>query len=79
MARNTTELVKMIELELGRAREKHPHWPVDDIHKAMIVLDQAGGVAKESYKCVYGGGNEEYLEKEVMHTLIVCYRFMLGS
>ena len=79
MARNPTELVKIIELELIRARQKHIHWPVDDIHRAMIILEQAGGVAKESYKCVYGGGNAEYLEKEVLHTLIVCQRFLLGG
>ncbi len=79
MARTPTELAKMIEVELGRARVKHPHRPTDDIHRAIIILEQAGGVAKEAYKCVYGGGSEEYLEKEVLHTLIVCQRFLLGG
>ncbi len=79
MANNPTEVRQMLEEELNRARAKHVVWPVDDIHRGMIIMAQAGGVAKEAYKVIYGGGSNDYLKKEVLHLAVVCIRWLEGG
>ena len=81
MGRNSTEVRQLLEEELIRARQKHQNWPTDTIHRAMILLDQAGGIAKEAFRCIYSGGHTgtEYLEKEVLHTAVVCIRWLEGG
>ena len=48
MARNASEVRKMLEEELQRARAKHPNWPTDLVRRAMILMDQAAGIGRES-------------------------------
>lgn len=79
MASNPTEVRQMLELELNRARAKHKVWPVDDIHRGMIIMDQAGSVAKECFKVIYGGGSEEYLRRKILHLAVVCIRWLEGG
>ena len=79
MARNASEVRKMLEEELQRARAKHPNWPTDLVRRAMILMDQAAGIGRESLNCLFDGTSRDYLEKEVLHTAVVCVRWLEGG
>lgn len=76
MPRSAIEVQKLISDELQYARTKHPIWPTDVVHRASIIADQSGGVPREALKVIYQGTDMSRLEKEVLHTAVVCIRWL---
>ena len=79
MAYNPTEVKEMLTNELLRARKKHSHWPVDTVHRAAILADQAGGILREALPALEGKADNRQLEAEVLHTAVVCIRWLEGG
>lgn len=54
------EIYKAIELELRRARKKHPNWPVHPAGQAGVVVEEAGELMRACLQWKY--------EKKTLHT-----------
>lgn len=61
----TKEITRDILDELSRAVEKHPIWPIDAIHAAAILSEEAGELvqAANDFHDIYPGHLIEYREK----------------
>jgi len=71
------EIVRKVVAELKSAEEKHPGWPVDPIHAAAIVAEEAGELIQASIDYVYDNGTEEQLVLEATQTAAMGIRFLL--
>jgi hypothetical protein len=65
--------------ELTRARAKHPNWPIDPIHRAAIVAEECGELAKATVEHVYERGPAEAVTREAIHTAATCLRLLAGG
>lgn len=68
----------MIFEELRKAEQKFPGFPVDVVHGASILAEEAGEVIKSALDYHYGrSGNQEDLRKEIAQTGAMAIRFLL--
>ena len=65
-----------IREELGRAEAKFPLWPVDAIHGAAIVAEEAGEVVKAALHFSYDSGHIDDLRSELIQTAAMAIRFL---
>ena len=73
-------IMKEVERELERAREKFPFWPRDMIHAAAIVVEEAGELLQSSLQFHFEEKKTlEDCDKEAIHTLAMCIRFLEGK
>jgi len=69
-----------VDKELERAREKFPFWPHDMIHAAAIVAEEAGELIQASLQYHYEEKTTmEECDKEAIHALAMCIRFLEGK
>jgi NTP pyrophosphatase (non-canonical NTP hydrolase) len=68
----------LILSELDKARAKHPGWPVDVLHAAAILAEEAGEVVKASIDMTYAGGSIESVRKELAQTGAMCLRMLVN-
>ncbi|MCK4337706.1 MAG: hypothetical protein KAX11_07165 [Candidatus Aminicenantes bacterium] len=79
--RKKVKLEKANELildELKRAEKLFPNWPLDVVHGAAILAEEAGEVIKASLDAYYGRNDFENLRKEVIQTAAMALRFLLN-
>lgn len=62
--------------EILRAEKKFPGWPVDVVHGAAIVAEEAGEALQASLDFYYGRSDERPLRKELIHTAAMAMRFL---
>lgn len=68
-----------ITQELQSAREKHPNWPKDLIHRAAIVGEEAGELLQAALQYKYEKGQYYKQHVEAMHTAATCLRFLVET
>lgn len=64
--------------ELDRAERIHPIWPLDVVHGAAILAEEAGEVIKAALDDYYGRGAPKNLQEEVIQTAAMAFRFLLS-
>jgi NTP pyrophosphatase (non-canonical NTP hydrolase) len=62
--------------EILRAEKKFPGWPVDPVHGAAIVAEEAGEALQAALDYYYGRADERALRKELLHTAAMAMRFL---
>lgn len=72
-ARVITEILR----ELRRARELHPQWPVDRIHQAAIVCEEAGEALQAALNHRYHSGSPDEIRKELVQTGAMVIRMLV--
>ena len=70
--------IDLILSELAQARAKHPQWPVDVIHAAAILAEEAGEVVKASLDATYGKIDSNPIVKELAQTGAMCIRMLVN-
>lgn len=81
---NRNEIWQSIELELRKAKKKHPNWPDHIAAKAGIVCEEAGELMRAAllYKYEKGNGEKEIqvqvenMRTEAIHTAAMAIRFL---
>jgi hypothetical protein len=66
-----------IERELRAAIIKFPTFPIDPIHAAAIVVEEAGELQQAALQLTYEDGDWSALRKEYQHTAAMALRFLL--
>lgn len=74
---NEAEILRRIDLELSRARDKFPDWPTDLIHAAAIVAEESGELVQSTLQQHYEGGDLFTCDKEAIHTAAMAIRFLM--
>lgn len=72
------EALALILSELAQARAKHPQWPVDVIHAAAILAEEAGEVVKAALDMTYDGVSVEEVRTELAQTGAMCIRMLVN-
>lgn len=67
----TACLLMEINMEVERAEKKHPMWPEDNAGRALIILEEAGEIAK-----AINDGDHGNLRTEIIQTAATCIRFL---
>lgn len=68
----------LLASELASAERKHPRWPTDVIHRAAIVVEEAGELQQAALQLTYEGGVGENVNKEAIQTGATCLRFIMS-
>lgn len=55
---------EIIHAEYLKAKEKWPGWPVDPVHAAAVLAEEAGEVIKAALKYCYEDGDGSDITKE---------------
>jgi len=63
-----------IEHAVFQAKMKHPEFPKDLRHQALILAEEAGEVAQAVLNHTDHGADSEHINKEYLHTIAVCVR-----
>jgi NTP pyrophosphatase (non-canonical NTP hydrolase) len=71
-------VVSDIVAELERAERKFPGWPVDPVHAAAVVVEEAGELQQAALQFTYEGGGFDAMYKEAVHTGAMALRFLLN-
>lgn len=72
----TKRWVACILSELGKAKEKHPEWPLDVIHGAAIVAEESGELVRAALNFQYEKGQFFQMHKEAVQTGAMAIRFL---
>lgn len=62
--------------ELTKAKTKWPEWPVDPIHAAAILAEEAGELVQAANDFCYSGGSIEQMELEARQCGAMSARFL---
>jgi len=73
-----TEAMAQIQAALARAREKHPGFPIDPIHAAAIMGEEAGETLKAAIDYSYHGGAALAIAEEAAQTAAVAIRILVS-
>lgn len=77
---HANNVIALIRAELDRAVTKWPKHPVDPVHCASIVAEEAGELVKASLQYTYeGGGYTKLMEAktEAIQTAVTAIRFVM--
>jgi hypothetical protein len=75
---NVNDAVKYLTDEVKRAETKFPAWPVDAIHAAAIVCEEAGELQQAALQYTYENGADTKMFAEAVHTGAMALRFLLN-
>jgi len=64
--------------ELEEAERKYPTFPVDVIHAAAIVGEEAGELLRAALRFTYEAGTVVDLRNEALHTATMAVRFLMN-
>ena len=64
--------------ELELALQKFPSFPCDPLHAVSVMAEKSGESIKAALQYVYEGGNISDLRKELIQTIAMCMRMILG-
>lgn len=78
MIRSELSIIDEALAELVSARKRYPDWPVDVVHAACIMVEEATEVLKaaNSLRWKQHEGTAEEVRKEVVQTIAMCLRFL---
>jgi len=72
-------IIEAVFDELRRAEQKFPGWPLDVVHDAAIVAEEAGELVKASLDYHYARyGKTDEMIKEALQVTAMGLRFLLG-
>lgn len=71
-------ILKEVEEELARAKEKFPVWYRDPVHGAAIVAEEAGEALQAALDFYYERAGSHVVKKELIHTVAMGIRFLLN-
>jgi len=80
MAKESIEEIAINKIfeELRKAEKKFPGFPIDIVHCAGILVEEAGEVMKSALDYYYGrSDDQEELRKEIAQTGAMALRFLL--
>lgn len=63
-------------MELEKAENKHPHWPLDKIHAAAIVAEESGELVRATLQYSYEAGLFYDMHNEAIQTGAMALRFL---
>lgn len=64
--------------ELADAKAKWAAWPVDPIHAASVLAEEAGELVQAANDFCYSGGSLEQMELEARQVGAMAVRFLEG-
>jgi NTP pyrophosphatase (non-canonical NTP hydrolase) len=73
----TIEALSSIRQELERAERKFPSFPVDPIHAAAIVQEEAGELVQAALQHTYESGGFAAMYSEAMQVGAMALRFLI--
>lgn len=62
--------------ELESAKLKHPQFPLDIIHGAAVIVEEAGEIVKASLQWTYEDGKMIEVYQETLQTAAMCFRLL---
>jgi NTP pyrophosphatase (non-canonical NTP hydrolase) len=65
-----------IDLELRRAKEKHPNYPNDIFQQLAIMQEEAGEVTMAVLDHYYDGKSLSHVKEELIQTAAMCMRML---
>ena len=72
-------IIEAVFDELRRAEQKFPGWPVDVVHDAAIVVEEAGELVKASLDYHYARHDKtDEMIQEALQVTAMGLRFLLG-
>jgi NTP pyrophosphatase (non-canonical NTP hydrolase) len=69
-------ITEAIQKELARAKAKFPWWPVDPIHAAAIVNEEAGELIQAALQFTYEEGTHSAMFDEAVQVAAMAIRFI---
>jgi hypothetical protein len=75
---NIWNVIMEIGCELEAAERKFPAFPIDPIHAAAILQEEAGELVQAALQFTYENGNFEAMRKEAVQTGAMALRFLLN-
>jgi len=72
------DAVKYLVDELERAERKFPSWPIDAVHAAAIVCEEAGELQQAALQFTYENGADHKMFAEAVHVGAMALRFLLN-
>lgn len=77
---NADEVITKVFAALREAEQKHPGWPVDPIHAAGILCEEAGELMQASLDFTYRPSQNGYarMTEEAAQAAAMGIRFLLG-
>jgi len=70
--------IELIKNELRKAEEKHPLWPVDPIHAAAILAEEAGELVQACIDYTYKDTDGHKAVTEAAQCGAMALRFLIG-
>jgi len=70
--------VEDVMREIENASRKWPGWPLDPVHAAAIVAEEAGELVRAALKATYEGGSVADMHLEAVQTAATAIRFLVG-
>ncbi len=64
---------------LRKAEAKHPGWPMDPIHAAAIVGEEAGELTRAALQYHYEGVDSDPMLQEAAETAAMAIRFLINA
>ena len=71
-------ILESVITELDMARVKWPDWPVDPVHAAAVVSEEAGELVQAANDFCYSGGDLDRMKAEAIQTVAMGLRFLDG-
>ena len=71
-------ILESVITELDLAKAKWPGWPVDPVHAAAVVSEEAGELVQAANDFCYSGGNLDRMKEEAIQTVAMGLRFLAG-
>ena len=66
----------LIDVELEKAKRKHPVFPVSPVERCSIMIEEAGEAVQAANNLFWDVGGKEELRTELLHTACVCVRIL---
>lgn len=70
------EISNLVLESLIKAKTKFPEWPIDPVHAAAIVVEEAGELQQAALQYCYEDGGIEQIKKEALHTAAMAFRIL---
>ena len=71
-------ILESVITELDMAKAKWPDWPVDPVHAAAVVSEEAGELVQAANDFCYSGGDLDRMKAEAIQTVAMGLRFLDG-
>lgn len=76
----TEKIYTLIDMELEKAKRKHPVFPFSPVERCSIMIEEAGEAVQAANDMFFGEINDatqkELLRTELLHTACVCVRIL---